>query len=438
MSNYILKVFNSSLTKSTLLYTVGDCIGKAIPFVLLPVVARYLATSDFGILTNFNVAFQIFTAICALNTYSALTVSYYTLDSDGLASYISNLIYLIFILAIVCFVFSNLFTNVIYNYLGISTLWQNLALLSAVATSIFNLCTALLRMQNRIVLFNSVQIFQSLVASLLAIVFVVILKWNWQGRVLSIVIGALVSMLSSLWLMKKGLLLFKKLNSVEVKTAFSFGLPLLPHTLSFWFKSGVDKIILTNFVNLSANGIYSIGLTLVSIIGIFTGSFFNAYSPLMYKDLSLIDQLQETEGHAIKLKLVKMTYLFAVMLLAVCIASHFIMDSVVPMLFKGDYLNCLMLLPFLMITLYFEGLFSIVSGYIFYRKKTKVLGIITFSSSLLQMLITFIMVRNFGIMGAAYSSSIISLLTFLAVFVYANTLYDLPWGLRSTPLTPPV
>jgi len=278
-------------------------------------------------------------------------------------------------------------------------------------------------------MFNGLQIFQALLSGVLAILFVVVLRWNWQGRALSIVMAAAISMLLILYLMIKSGHLFQKNNIDEIKSALFFGLPLLPHTLSFWFKSGVDKIILTNYISLAANGVYSIAFTFACIVGILTGSFFNAYTPLMFKDLSMIDTMQDDKAIVIKQKLVRNTYYFAGGLLAVCIGSYFALKIAIPLLFTGEYLGAIRFMPFLLTTLYFEGMYSMISGYIFYRKKTKMLGTITFSSSMLQIGITLLFVKHFGIMGAAYSSSLVAGITFIAVLSYTNKLYKLPWGL---------
>lgn len=428
--NISIRIYKAPLLKSTAIYTIGDSLSKAIPFILLPIVTRYLNPSDFGILTNFGVISQILIAICALNTYSALTVSYFKLDNSTLSSYLSNLVYLISSLALFSFIVIFLFNNIIYKYLGLTILWQILALITAFSTAIFSLYTSLLRMQNKIYSFSGLQIFQSLISALLAIFFVVVLKWNWQGRVFSITAAALITLTLMLWSMKKNNYLFKSIKIKEIKDSFIFGLPLLPHTLSFWLKSGVDKIIITNYIGLSANGIYSLAITLGSVIGIFTSSFFNAYSPIMFKDLNDIDNVTEKDAYLIKKKLVKITYLFAALLSLVCILSYFMMKFIIPLLFKGEYLNTIQFLPFLMISIFFDGMYAIISGYIFYRKKTKILGAITFLSSILQILTSLILVKTVGVMGAVYSNCLISLITFLAVFTYTKKLYPLPWGLN--------
>ncbi|RXF69118.1 lipopolysaccharide biosynthesis protein [Arcticibacter tournemirensis] len=432
MGIFLTRLFNSNIVKSTVLYTIADIIGKGIPFIILPIVTRFLTPSDFGVLTNFNVVTQVLVAVCALNTYSALSVSYHRLDEVKLKSYISNLIYLILILSVVCSFVILIFENLIYKVLGISFLWQQLAVIFALSTSLLSLYTSLLRMQNNVMIFSLFQIMQSFLSAAFAILFVVVFEYNWQGRAVSMVASGSIAALLALVCLMRNQYIFKKGSISQVKDAFFFGLPLLPHTLSFWLKSGVDKIIITNFVGLAANGIFSIALTLGSVIGIFTNSFFNAYTPLMFSDLYTIDIAEKSQGDLLKMKLVRITYLFSFLLFVVCFFSYFLIKLSITLLLSHDYGSAVYYLPFLLLTLFFDGLYSIMSGYIFYKKKTKVLGAITFMSSIVQMLLTFSFVKIYGAIGALYSSSIVSVATFVAILLYSNKLYSLPWfGLKN-------
>jgi O-antigen/teichoic acid export membrane protein len=103
------------------------------------------------------------------------------------------------------------------------------------------------------------------------------------------------------------------------------------------------------------------------------------------------------------------------------------MAFAIPLLFRGGYLEATRLIPYVFLALYFDGMYSIVSGYAFYRRKTKVLGAITFLSSVLQVALALIFVPAFGIQGALYAGCLVSLLTFVVVLIHANQLYDLPW-----------
>lgn len=429
MTNRVTRLFGGQLVRSTAIYAGADAINKGIPFILLPVIANYLTPADYGLLANFSVLTQILIAFCALNTYSALSVSYFNLGGIPLRSYLSNLLYLVGMLVAVCLVVTSGLSSVIQHYLGLTRPWQLLAVLTACATAVYTLYLALLRMQTKIIRFSALQIGQSVISSLLAIVFVVVLRWNWQGRVFSIVVAAAAAMLFSLWSLRRHEQVFAPVDRQQVKSAFAFGLPLLPHTLSFWLKTGMVKIIITNSIGLSANGIYSIALTLGSIVGVFTDSFFSAYSPTMYKDLSLVDTLPEQEGAAIRRRLVRNTYRFAAAQIVVCLGGWLAMRIAIPLLFKPSYLEAVRLMPLIFLGLCLDGGYTIVSGYAFYRRKTKVLGVITFLSSVLQMGLAFLLVPRFGLSGALYAGCIVSLLTFLAVLTYANRLYDLPWRL---------
>jgi O-antigen/teichoic acid export membrane protein len=284
-----------------------------------------------------------------------------------------------------------------------------------------------LRIENKAIEFNIVQIVQSLATGLIAIVFVVGFRWGWKGRALSMAVGPLVLTLIVLALSKKSGLVYAGVEKNKIKEFFYFGLPLFPHTLSFWLKSGVDKILISVNVGLADNGIYSIALTMASLVGIFTTAFFNAYAPRFFNYLSLLDESSDEASHQIKKKLVFVIYLFTVILAVVAALSYFALSVIIPLLFKLEYQRALTYLPVIMVAVFFDGMYSVVSGFAFYKRKTKILGTITFTSSLVQMGLTFLLVRRFGAMGAAMSSATISAMTFLAVLLYSNKLYRLPW-----------
>jgi O-antigen/teichoic acid export membrane protein len=422
-------VLGQQVVRGTATYAIADVVNKGVPFILLPIVARYLSTADYGVLANFNVLTQIFVAFCALNTYSALSVSYFDIRATAVPNLLSNLLYLIGLLAAMSLAVTLGLTRVIEHYLALSRPWQLLALLTAVATAVYTLYLALLRMQGRAVRFSVIQIGQSLISSALAIALVVYLRWNWQGRAISIGAAATASMVFCLWSLRRQEGVFTRADRAQVQGAFAFGLPLLPHTMSFWIKTGLVKIVITSAIGLSANGIYSIALTLGSVVGIFTDAFFSAYSPSMYKDLSTMEAVAEADAKAISRRLVKNTYRFAAVLAVVCAGGWLAMHVAIPLLFRGDYVEAARLIPVVFLALYFDGLYAIVSGYVFYRRKTKVLGAITFSSSLVQVGLTVLLVHPFGLFGALYAGCFVSFLTFAAVLVVANRLYALPWRL---------
>jgi O-antigen/teichoic acid export membrane protein len=423
----IVGILKHPFLNTMFVYTAGDVLSKVVPFVLLPIVAHYIMPTDFGILTNFGVAVQILTAICAMNTYTALTVYYYQIPKTDIPAYFSNLLYLILGLGAFSFLLERICQGWVCHQLSLEPLWLDMALVAAVTTSMISLYSSLLRIESKAIEFNVVQIVQALATGLFAIIFVVGFQWGWKGRALSMALGPLALTVIILPLLRKSHLIYAPIERHKIKEFFFFGLPLFPHTLSFWLKSGVDKILITIYVGLADNGIYSIALTLSTMMTVFTGSFANAYAPNFFSALSSIDKSSDADSHQIKKKLVLVIYLFTAILAAVAALSYVALCIIIPLLFKADYQRALIYLPALLSSVFFDGMYTVVSGFLFYRKKTTLLGTITFTSSLLQMGLTYLLIRKFGAMGAAMSSASISGITFFLILLYSDREYRLPW-----------
>lgn len=60
-------------------------------------------------------------------------------------------------------------------------------------------------------------------------------------------------------------------------------------------------------------------------------------------------------------------------------------------------------------------------------KKTLVLGLITFTGSLIQMVLTYYFVKQWDALGAAYSALVGYVLISIAIFIYSCKVYPMPW-----------
>lgn len=70
-----------------------------------------------------------------------------------------------------------------------------------------------------------------------------------------------------------------------------FGIPLLPHSLSFWLKSGMDKVLLTTYCGLTINGLYSMAMSFGAAYSIFFTAFKGAYVPYLQKRLNAMNDI---------------------------------------------------------------------------------------------------------------------------------------------------
>jgi O-antigen/teichoic acid export membrane protein len=417
-------IFSKPLFKNSLVYIITDGINRAIPFLLLPFLTYYLTTEDYGVITNFNVLIQIL-SVFYFAASGAIPVMYYKLDKEKFKVYSSNLIILNTVIIFAVLGGISVFNNLMYRTLGFPFQFQLYAILIVFASSITYINMLLWRCEEKAFTFGKYQISQSFLSVSLTILFVIVLLLGWQGRVYVYLISAVIfGIISFFILYKKGYWSFK-ISKEYQKHILLFAIPLVPHALAIWVKSGADKILLTSMCGMSENGLYSTAMTLGSIVTMIIASFSNAFSPYLYKKLHRFDN---GEGNfSEKKQLVKLTYLIIASVCLLVVIIYFISIYIINYLYSKSYTDSVKFLPYIMISQFFYGCYVMFVSYCHYTFKTKILGIITFSIALMQILLSYLLIRWIDSTGSAVSSAIASFFTFILVAIYAMKVYKLPW-----------
>lgn len=419
-----LKQLNVSLIKDTFIYTVTDVFGKAIGFILLPFVSYYMTPDELGIATNFSVITSIVTLLAGGAMVNAIPYFYYEQTKKQNTALVSSLLLICVCSSILIFLIISLLQNVINNYIKLDYSLQILASVTSILMLINNSNLILLRLENKSKQFALLQIIQILFHCLFVIAFVIVFKLGGRGKIYSEALPTMIiSIIGIIMMTKKGYLKFE-FNKLYISKLFKFGLPLLPHSLSFWIKGGTDKIFITSFCGLYQNGLYSMAMTIASLYTIVRNAFFKAYVPYLQKRLS---NITPENGMREKLKIVKISYIlfgifFIVALLAV-FGGWIILEYIV----DEKYRESFRFVPWLIFGLYIYAIYSFSIEFIYKQKKTLVMGIITFSGSILQMALSYLLIKNIGIMGAVYSSIIGTLIISVSIFIYSCKVYPMPW-----------
>jgi uncharacterized protein YqgC (DUF456 family) len=84
-------------------------------------------------------------------------------------------------------------------------------------------------------------------------------------------------------------------------------------------------------------------------------------------------------------------------------------------------------IPGVILSLYIYVVYTFAVQFIYKKKKTLVLGILTFTGSLIQMILSYYLVKNYGPMGAVYSSIVGSIIISVSIFYYSNKVFPMPW-----------
>jgi O-antigen/teichoic acid export membrane protein len=402
------------------IYLIANVLNASIPLLLLPILTRVLSPQDYGIVAMFTIFLNLVNAFVGLSVQGAVNVNYFKLTAQKFSEYIASCLVLLSLSAFITFIVIAIFGFWIERYLELPYQW----LLIAVAVSFFQF---LIRLQLTVwivkgaaIQYGALQISNTLMNALFSLFLIFMVGMLWEGRLIGQVVAIVVSGLVCIFLLYKNNLIKKPTTlKLDMQDALKFGLPLIPHVLGAFAIYSMDRVIITSLIGAYAVGIYMVGLQLGQAMGLLSDSFNKVYSPWLMKALSA-DNID-------KYHIVRNSYLGMGFILIIGILWGIIATLTLPLLAGEEFRQAKSIIWLLCLGFSLQGLYYLVTNYIFYTKKTKFLAFITFTFGLINVPLTYCLVKYYGIVGAAYAFIIVQFLFFISVWYLSNKVYPMPW-----------
>ena len=413
-----------SLFKNSFIYAGTEIINKAVPFLLLPIMTHYLTPSDYGIVATYGAFIAILAIFIHLSMAGAVQVNYFKIPIENIKVYITSVLMILSATTFLALLLMTIFHSTLAYKLDIPDLWLFIGIAMVVAQLLTLINLVLWQVEQRAKPYGVYQILQMLTNASIGLTLVVGFGLNWEGQLIAQAISTILfGFLSLAFVYRRGYLSFT-FDIDYIKDALKFGVPLIPHALSGWFKTGIDRIFITTLVSTSATGLYSIGYQFGMIIGILAVAFNQAYSPYLYKQLEHID----LQG---KKNMVKFTYFYFFIILVLASLLSLLAPWIVTYFLDVRYKESLAYIPLIAFSFAFSGMYFMVVNYIFYMKRTFYLAMVTFSVSLIHVGLSYLLIHKNGAIGAAQATLLSSFLGFIAVWILSAKVYRMPWNLKS-------
>lgn len=415
-----------SLIKNSAIYIFADALNKAVPFLVLPFFTYYLIPEEYGIISNFSVYTNFLSIFIGLNLASYIQVKFFEFDKVELARSITNIFVLMLVTAISCAFIIIIFLERIKLFLPINILFIMTGVLVSFFQSISIINLSLWRLKELPLYFGAYQVNETILSISISAILIVSYNFGSDGRLIGICISAsLFGLFSIYYLIKRGyLILDNPFSLCKAKEMLNFGLPLVPHSISIWVRSGIDRFIITFLYGAAATGIYAAGFQFGLLISFLTLAFNNAYVPFLYKRLSEADRDKLLEN---KIQIVRFTYIYTMVLFLLSGLLIVVCNYLIVKFLSSKYSDSIQYIPWVMLGNFFQGVYLIFVSYIFYTRKTRIIGWISTSCSLIQVGTSYILVHKYGPIGASYSYCIVSILNGLLVIYYSTKVYSMPW-----------
>lgn len=414
-----IKIIYSGLFKSLSIYTVASFTNAAIPLLLLPLLTTHLSPADYGIITMFVTVQAFLFPILGVNLEGAIARKFYSRDTD-LSVYIGNSLLIFCCTTLLLLGLFFVFGNIIEIYTKIPRSWVLFIPIVTAAQFLGTLPLVLWQVREKPLKYAGFQISQSVINALLTIVFIILLSYNWTGRILSISLATTLFALFALFILWKQHDVRFVYNLSYIKHALKYGGGLVPHAIGGMLILMTNRLFLTKMVSIEEAGMYGVATQISSVIAFLTMSFNNAYVPWLFKKLT-----ENREGD--KLKIVKLTYVYFAVIMLLGLAYYFIQPIIFKYFVGAQFHSARQYCLWITLGFVFQGMYFMVTNYINYAEKTHIQALVTISIGILNIPLNYFCIKFFGAIGAAISFATIFGLFFIFTWLLSAKVYQMPW-----------
>lgn len=394
-----------------------------IGFISGPIVSKALGTDNYGVTVVFDTLVQFFIIVFPISLYSSISLAKLNYSDKEQLQFRS------------CILFLSL---LIYASLGLITsaiCWFNdgiigVNLLTLIAALICGWGCYSRSFIETIFIYDFkaknnflISLIYTVIAFFSVVIFILVLpkEINYWSKILS---SLVLNLFFSIWVLhyviKKG----KKLVNTEYwKFAISVSSPIVIHLFSCYLLDKSDTIMIKYYLEDSKVGIYGLTFTFCFFLKSIWVALNNSWNPFF------VEYLKNPNDGELKKHIYNYLELYTIM----CVGFILLAKDVFCIYASNDFWEGIYLIPIFVLKVFFDFLYTFPANYEFYYKKTKIIAIWTVASSILNIVLNYILIPVYGMFGAVFASMISMLCCFLLNWVYAknNRNFIIPFGFKT-------
>lgn len=374
------------LIKNTLIISLGKFSTRIVSFILLPLYTALLSKSEYGSFDLLNTISIFLIPIITLQLEEAMFRFLVDAKNDTDKKKIFTQTVFYSLISFVGWSSIIIFVSKLINYQN--GYWLVLYLLGSI---IFNIATSFSRGEGRFKLYSVLSFINSALNILLNVLFIAVFKWGVEGLFLAYTISCVLIGLVGVFKLKAYKYLnFAYLDKKTVKEMISYSLPLVPNNIS-WFAIGLtDRLIITNILNIAANGIYSVANRFPTIIGTCFGFFNVSWRESASKMVNKEERDEFYNSVYLNLK----HFLISVSILVVAA-----LPFAFPILINKNYNEAYIYIPLMIFSTYYASMSNFSSGIFAAYKDNKILAPTTFLAAIINLVLGLVLIKPLGLFG---------------------------------------
>lgn len=407
---------NSKALKAGLWYTICNVLIRGMNFLTTPIFTRLLTKTDYGMYSNYTTWLGLLTTLTTLDLYVSIARAKFDYKDD-IEGYISSIQCLGTLFTGGCYVIICLFPLFFQSVFGLDMIYIHILFLYLLVSPAFQILQEKHRQFMKYKLVSALTIVSTLATVICSLLLVITMENKLLGRVIgNTVVLFCICVIIYAYNQLKG----KRVSLTDWKYALAIAVPYIPHILAGNIMGTTDKIIITHFWGAEYNALYSIVFTCSLIVTMVGSSINQAWSPWLFAKLSTksFDDIRKTTKMYLYLTLPVMSMIFLI-------------GPELVWVFGGEeYMECVSLVPCVMMGCYMIILYTFFVNVEMYYKKTLGISTRTVISGLFNLITNLIFIPTFGYTAAAYTTLASYILLFVlhysaGIKLGAKNFYDL-------------
>lgn len=386
---------NKELVKNTVIIFIGKFCTQFITLLLVPLYTYYLSTEDYGYVDLVQTYLTLFVPIILLKIDAGIfrfLIDARNSEEEKKKIITNGFIILIFQLLLTFIIFAcviNFFT-IKYSF------WIALNLIS------LSILTFLLQL-TRGVGKNKQYSYSSMIAAIITIILNVIFLGVLHKSGKFVLIASFISnLICSIYLFIANRILKKEFDLKYcdknlIKSVIKYSIPMIPNELSWWIVHVSDRTIISYFLGVAANGIYSVSCKFSNILS----SIFNIFNLSWQESASL--HINDEDRNAFFTNIINNVL---TLFISICVGIIAFMPYIFKFLIKDTYYDAYNYIPILLLSNIFNVLIGLIGSIYIAKKLTKEVAKTTILSAVINIILNFLLINKFKIYAAAISTLI--------------------------------
>ncbi len=408
-----------SLFHDSILYTLSTVLTRGISFILLPVYTQALSPEEFGLLDYFVAMGAIASIVITLEIVQGLAryIPESLEDEKKKRDYASTCMWFVLgayaAMLVLILIFSSQLAGLLLNSPEKANLVE-LAGWSYLIAGALNIFHGQLRWELRAAMSALLSLLSALLIVACTVILVVWLRLGVRGALLAQIIGGLLALLPSIYLTRSSFDF--RFDGISLRQMLAYSTLLIPSSLGVVISLYFDRIVIKELMSLSDVGIYAVGQKISSVVALAIVGFRSALSPLIYANHAR----NSTPGD-----LAKIFRVFCAVALAITLCISTFAREIVELFSAEAFYGAARVVPLQIFSVMLSNMYIFAPG-LEISRKTGIISAINITSALLVLLLNYLLIPLFGIVGAALSSLLAFGVSFIFYMYVSQRLYPVP------------